>query len=176
MWRTRCPAPAPGGRGGESLRTPGDVREAYDRYGGELFDFLFGELADRRLAEDAVQETFVRAWRTGRRFDPARGSLRAWLFAIARAGMAAGGVRPDGGQHSHGPDAFDRLLADIQIDEALRRLSPEHRQTVTEVRCHGRTCAELAASLGLPTTVIRTRLHYGVRVLRLVLEEHGWLV
>src|SRR5262249_54615278 len=61
-----------------------DVREAYAAYSGELYGFALRSLNDAGLAEEAVQETFVRAWRAGERFDPRIGSLRTWLFAILR--------------------------------------------------------------------------------------------
>src|SRR6478735_2636217 len=61
-----------------------DVREAYAAHSGELYGFATRSLGDAGLAEEAVQETFVRAWRAGERFDPGIGSLRTWLFAILR--------------------------------------------------------------------------------------------
>src|SRR5690348_1934778 len=84
-----------------------DVREAYAAHSGELYGFAVRSLGDAGLAEEAVQETFVRAWRAGDRFDPKIGSLRTWLFAIlrnvvidlgraraVRPGVAEGGVEP----------------------------------------------------------------------------------
>ena len=59
-----------------------DVREAYSAHGPELYGFAVRSLGDAGLAEEAVQETFLRAWRAGERFDPQIGSLRTWLFAI----------------------------------------------------------------------------------------------
>ena len=61
-----------------------DVREAYSAHGSELYGFAVRSLGDSGLAEEAVQETFLRAWRAGERFDPQIGSLRTWLFAILR--------------------------------------------------------------------------------------------
>ena len=61
-----------------------DVREAYAAHAGELYGFAMRSLGDPGLAEEAVQETFLRAWRAGERFDPQIGSLRTWLFAILR--------------------------------------------------------------------------------------------
>ncbi|WP_308284292.1 sigma factor-like helix-turn-helix DNA-binding protein [Streptomyces buecherae] len=72
-------------------------------------------------------------------------------------------------------DAVDQLLERVQLGEALRRLSPEHREAVVEVYFGGRTCAELGAELGVPASTLRSRLYYGVRALRLILEENGWL-
>ena len=70
-----------------------DVREAYAAHSGELYGFAMRSLGDSGLAEEAVQETFVRAWRAGERFDPDIGSLRTWLFAILRKYQADGPSR-----------------------------------------------------------------------------------
>src|SRR4029453_15168586 len=61
-----------------------DVREAYAAHSGELYGFAVRSLGDAGLAEEAVQETFLRAWKAGERYDPEIGSLRTWLFAILR--------------------------------------------------------------------------------------------
>jgi RNA polymerase sigma-70 factor (ECF subfamily) len=166
----------------ESLRTEQNVQQAYERYAGELFGFALGVLGDRQLAEDVVQETFVKAWRAGGRFDPERGSLRTWLFAIARNNVADVARRRSTGMpvstesetEEPGGDPVDRLLTSIQVSAALDRLSPEHRQVVVEVHFHGRSCADLSRQLRLPASTVRSRLYYGVRALRLILEEHGW--
>ncbi len=60
------------------------LRAAYRAHGSELYGLAVRTLGDRGLAEEAVQETFLRAWHAADRFDPALGSLRTWLFAIAR--------------------------------------------------------------------------------------------
>ncbi|MFI6864996.1 sigma-70 family RNA polymerase sigma factor [Streptomyces sp. NPDC050421] len=163
------------------------MQAAYDLYGGELFGFAFKALEDRQLAEDVVQETFIRAWRSPRGFDPDQGSLRTWLFAIARNGVVDAvrrrRVREGPGfsswdavsESSSALDGVDQLLDRIQLGEALERLSPQHREAVVEVYFGGRTCAELGAEQGISASTMRSRLYYGVRSLRLVLEENGWL-
>ena len=67
-----------------ALGTEAGVREVYAAHGGELYRFALRSLNDRGLAEEAVQETFVRAWQAADRFDDNLGSLRTWLFAIIR--------------------------------------------------------------------------------------------
>jgi RNA polymerase sigma-70 factor (ECF subfamily) len=155
------------------------MRTAINAYSGEMFGFAQRALGDRGLAEDAVQETFVRAWRATRRFDPALGSQRTWLFAILR------NVVIDATRHRtavptavHADDAIedqiDELLRSWVIEEALRRLTVEHRRAVVDVAYKGRPAADLADELGVPESTIRTRLFYGLKALRLALDEMGW--
>ena len=53
-------------------------------YAGELFGFALNALGERGIAEELVQEVFTRAWRHAERYDPERGSVRTWLYQIAR--------------------------------------------------------------------------------------------
>ncbi len=169
----------------ETLRTERDVEAAYGRYGGELLGFAVNALADRELAEEVLQETFIGAWRSADQFDPSRASLRTWLFAIARNRVVdavrrrkvrAGGIDVERVASSdQSADPIDHLLINIQVSEALRRLTPEHREVVVEVYYLGRTCADLADEKGIPAATMRSRLYYGMRALRLILEQNGWL-
>jgi len=155
------------------------MRTAINAYSGEMFGFAQRALADRGLAEDAVQETFIRAWRATRRFDPALGSQRTWLFAILRNVVIDASRRrtavPTATRADDAiEDQIDELLRSWVIDEALRRLTAEHRQAVIEVAYQGRPAAELADELGVPESTVRTRLFYGLKALRLPLDELGW--
>ena len=73
-----------------------------------------------------------------------------------------------------GPDALDRALEEWQVAEALRTLSTPHRQAIVETYYRGRSVAEAAAALGVPPGTIKSRLYYGLRAMRLALEERGW--
>ena len=66
------------------LRTEAGIRHAWLAHGPELRAFAFRRLGDRGLAEDALQETFLRAWRKPTTSMPTRGSVRTWLYAIMR--------------------------------------------------------------------------------------------
>ena len=157
-----------------------DVREAYAAHSGELYGFALRSLADAGLAEEAVQETFVRAWRAGERFDPQLGSLRTWLFAIlrnvvidlgraraVRPTVAEGGVEPS-------VEPFEQALSAWQIEEAMRRIGEEHRRVIFETYYRGRPYAEVAEELGIPEGTVKSRVYYGLRALRVVLEEMGY--
>jgi RNA polymerase sigma-70 factor (ECF subfamily) len=165
------------------------LRAAYDAHGPELYRFARRSLGDGALAEDAVQEAFVRAWRASASYDPARASQRTWLFAILRnvvidmvrarrsrppldprAG-GAGGVEPtEGGAE----DGIDQLLTAWQVEEALAGLGDDHRRALVEVHWRGRPYAEVASELGVPEGTVKSRVYYGLRAMRDALEAQGW--
>jgi RNA polymerase sigma-70 factor, ECF subfamily len=157
-----------------------DVRQAYAAHAAELYGFAVRSLGDPGLAEEAVQETFLRAWRAGERFDPEIGSLRTWLFAIlrnvvvdlararaARPRVAEGGTEPS-------VEPFDEALLTWQIEEAMRRIGDQHRRVLVEAYYRGRPYAEVAEELGIPEGTVKSRVYYGLRALRIVLEEMGY--
>jgi RNA polymerase sigma-70 factor (ECF subfamily) len=158
------------------------VRDAYAAHGTELFRFARRALGDTGLAEEAVQETFVRAWRAARSYDPARASQRTWLFAILRNVVIdlarARRVRPVladvDGTPSITDDGIDAALTAWQVDAALAELGGDHRRALVEVHWRGRPYAEVAAELGIPEGTVKSRVYHGLRALRRALEAQGW--
>jgi RNA polymerase sigma-70 factor, ECF subfamily len=160
------------------------VRSVYAAHGGELYRFALSALDDPGAAEEAVQETFVRAWRHADRFDPDIGTLRTWLFAIARnvvidmararAVRPARPVAPDTGHEAVTADYADQVLRAWQVEEALSRLSAQHRQAIIETYYRQRPYAEVAAEIGVPVGTLRSRVFYGLKSLRVILDELGW--
>jgi RNA polymerase sigma-70 factor (ECF subfamily) len=154
-------------------------------HGDELLRVAHRALRDRGLAEDAVQETFVRAWRAAERYDPERASARTWLFSILRNVVIdlhrASAARPqtaDGQEPAidspDGVDAYERALLAWQVEEALAQLRPEHRDALVEVYYRGRPYAEVAASLGIAVGTVKSRVFYALRAMRDALDEMGW--
>jgi RNA polymerase sigma-70 factor (ECF subfamily) len=157
-----------------------DVREAYAAHAAELYGFAVRSLGDPGLAEEAVQETFLRAWRAGERFDPEIGSLRTWLFAILRNVVVdlarARAARPRVAESGAEPvvEPFDEALLAWQIEEAMRRIGEQHRRVLVETYYRGRPYGEVAEELGIPEGTVKSRVYYGLRALRVVLEEMGY--
>lgn len=162
------------------------LRSAYDAHGGELYRFARRALGDSGQAEDAVQETFVRAWRASDRYDPARASQRTWLFAIlrnvvidqVRARRSRPPVASDGDEAERTPDvtedAIDHVLTGWQVEAALGAVAEEQRRALVEVHWLGRPYADVAADLGVPEGTVKSRVYYGLRAMRTALEAGGW--
>ncbi|GAB7192539.1 sigma-70 family RNA polymerase sigma factor [Kineococcus sp. NUM-3379] len=179
--------PAPRTEVVSSLRDEQDVARAYDAYGAELYRFVLRFLRDPGAAQDVVQETFLRAWRAADRYDPSRASVRVWLFAIARHTvldhLRAAGVRPwqatlpgEAGVESAAAPAEDHsehLVRGWVVEEALSRLSDEHRSAIVETYLKDRPYAELADQYGVPVGTVRSRVFYGLKALRAAMREMG---
>lgn len=164
-----------------SLRS---VRALHDAYGGALYVFAWRRLQDRQAAQEVVQDTLVRAWQHADAFDPDRGSASTWLFAIARNlvidHLRRRSARPDvitlpdveEPLAETEPD-IDRMLETWQVAEALADLSDAHREAILACYYQGYTVTEAATRLGIPPGTVKSRLFYGLRELRLHLEERG---
>jgi RNA polymerase sigma-70 factor (ECF subfamily) len=157
-----------------------DVREAYAAHAGELYGFATRSLGDSGLAEEAVQETFLRAWRAGKRFDPEIGSLRTWLFAILRNVVIdlgrARAARPTvvEGEAEPSVEPIEESLLAWQVEEAMRRIGDQHREILVQTYYRGRPYAEVSAELGIPVGTVKSRVYYALRALRIALEEMGY--
>lgn len=175
---------------GEEPRRPGPTDMTTDEFGlraaflahsGELVGFARRALGDAQLAEEAAQETFVRAWQHRERFDPSLGSMRTWLFAIERRlvidlarSRAIRRTEPLSPDTAEVEDGIARAMQAWQVEEAIRRLRDEHRHVLVEIYYRGRPSRSVADELGIPDGTVRSRLFYALKALKLVLEEMGW--
>jgi RNA polymerase sigma-70 factor (ECF subfamily) len=158
-----------------------ELEAAYASHRAELLGFARRSLGDSELAEDAVQETFARAWRSRQRFNPSLGAMRTWLFAIerhivvdfARLRRARPTYELDH-ELASPTDPIEAALLSALVEEALRTLAPPHRQAIVEIYFRGRSSRELAGELGLPEGTVRSRLFYALRALRQGLADRGW--
>jgi RNA polymerase sigma-70 factor (ECF subfamily) len=168
----------------DGLETADEVglQKAFLAHGGELLGFARRSLYSSVNAEDAVQETFARAWRSRARFDPSLGSLRTWLFTIERRVIIDIGthqtkietVPMDQGEEPAAEDRLETAMLGWQMESALERLDPEHRMIITELYFNGRSGREVAELFAIPEGTVRSRTFYALRMLRLLFEEAGW--
>ncbi|MBM7782605.1 sigma-70 family RNA polymerase sigma factor [Arthrobacter tumbae] len=158
-----------------------DVHQAFAEHARAIYGFALNSVRDAAMAEDCVQETFVRAWRSRGSYSSSRGSERSWLFAIAR-NVVVDEIRARARRPA--PMTDDRIeVASAAVAEAdaiddritlysgLAQLSQEHRDVIVAVQLEGRTYQQLHERSGVPVATLRTRMYYGLKALRETLGE-----
>jgi RNA polymerase sigma-70 factor (ECF subfamily) len=157
------------------------LRALHDEHAPALWRYVVSLTGDAAQAEDIVQETLLRAWRKPSVLDQSETSARAWLFTVAR-NLVIDGARS--ARHTHeittdtlpdapGDDDTDARLDAWLVADALASLSLEHRSVIVHAYYGGRSTAEIARQLDIPEGTVKSRMHYGLRALRLALQEKG---
>ena len=140
------------------------VRAIYQRYSGAMFAVAMSMLRDRELAAECVQQTFVRAWRASKSFDPGR-ELRPWLATITRR-VAVDIYRREARSRSEPraevdetvvPIAFERTWEAFEVRAALDQLPDDEREVVRLAHFDGLTHSEIAEQLGVPVGTVKSR-------------------
>ncbi|QAY60950.1 sigma-70 family RNA polymerase sigma factor [Microbacterium protaetiae] len=153
----------------------------YEAHARPVWRYVVSLTGDRSGADDIVQETLLRAWRSPRILAQDPATARAWMITVARH-LVVDDVRSARHRHERQvadppdrqvADDTERLLEAILIEEALRTLSAEHRAVIIAAYYGGRSVAQTAAELEIPEGTVKSRLHYGLRALRLALQEKG---
>jgi RNA polymerase sigma-70 factor (ECF subfamily) len=156
------------------------LEELYRRYAPRLYGYGVRLLGDRDLAEELVQETFVRLWRTAASYDRGRGSVAAFVFTIARHLAIDLWRRPSSRPFDPEPeevgepvDRVESVVTALAVRDAMRDLSVAHREVLELTYRSGLRQSEIADVLGLPLGTVKTRTYYALRALKLALQERG---
>lgn len=154
------------------------VESIYREHGPALRRFVVSASRDPQFAEDVVQETVLRVWQHAPQIN---GSLRSYLYRTARNIMIdnyrRAQRRPESLDSSPDPaevmEKVDDLLNRVLIEEALLRLSKEHRDVLVALHYRRFTVNETAVQLNIPSGTVKSRAYYAVRALRTILDEMG---
>ncbi|MBL0886269.1 sigma-70 family RNA polymerase sigma factor [Myceligenerans indicum] len=160
------------------------LRDLHDRHAAAVWRYVVRLTGTTTGADDIVQETLLRAWRSPRlaRKDP--DAARAWMLTVAR-NLVIDDARSARRRHETvveslpdhdgggAGDRTDELFDAILVAEALGDLTEDHRAVIAHAYFGGRSTAELAELLDVPEGTVKSRLHYGLRALRLALQERG---
>jgi RNA polymerase sigma-70 factor (ECF subfamily) len=157
------------------------LRALHDEHAPALRRYVISLTGSTLQADDIVQETLLRAWRKPAVLDQSETSARAWLFTVAH-NLVIDGIRSAKSTHEIATDEVPDVARDDDIDarfdawlvaDALTALSAEHRAVIVHAYYGGRSTHEIARELDIPEGTVKSRLHYGLRALRLALQEKG---
>ncbi|MEU6355681.1 sigma-70 family RNA polymerase sigma factor [Streptomyces sp. NPDC047072] len=162
--------------------TSGQVDDLIEEHRTALLAYARKLLTDHHLAEDIVQEAFIKAWRHAERLRGQEGSMRGWLLKVTRNliidRMRSAQARRETLTHDSPdtalPDQTESLLLSLDVVSLLRDLSPEHQEALVLIYVYGRTVNEVSHILGIPPGTVKSRQHYALRGLRKTHAGHYW--
>jgi RNA polymerase sigma factor (sigma-70 family) len=159
------------------------LAELYDRFGRVAYGLALRILRDEALAEDAVQDAFLTAWRRADTFMPERAKASTWLLTLVHR-RAVDLVRREERRRTEpietaGERAGDGPAEDVvwlryereRVQAALRQLPDQQREALELAYYGGFTQSELAERLGQPVGTIKSRMFSGLGRLRDLLAE-----
>ena len=152
------------------------MEELYDRYGRLAYSVILRMVRDAGIAEDLVQETFIRVWNRVQFYDASKGAIGPWLLAIARY-RAIDYLRS---VRSRDYVAYDEAEADRRsltaeaaafengrrVRAAMRKLVPNHLRVIEMAYFEGLSQLEVAERMGAPLGTVKSWVRMALRSLR----------
>ncbi len=161
------------------------VGELYDAYSGALFGVVLRIVQSRELAEQVLQDTFLKAWRNFASYDASKGRLFTWLVNIAR-NTAIDATRTAHFQHYRKTESLENLVHrpggdalnpdHLGVRDVVNRLDEKYRTLIELIYFQGYTQEEAAEATGIPLGTIKTRLRYAMGELRQIFGEQNSIV
>lgn len=166
---------------------PEAYRALFARYAPSVVGYMRRRGLSPEAAEEITQDVMLSVWRKAEHYDVRKAPLRTWVFAIARNRFIdqlrrSARPMPDPSdpcwvETMHEPSGPERQVVEqrreAQLQQALAKLSPEHRAALTSLYIEGRTNAETASELGVPVGTVKSRARRALAALRGQLEEGG---
>jgi len=168
-------------------KDPAAFEVLYDRHGGAAYSLAHRILGSPEAAEDVTQEAFLSIWRSGARFDSARGSVRSWTLGVVRnrsidalrrqSGKAPklnfdddAALEAQPAQELTDSEAIRRETAS-RVRGAIKELPEEQSEVIGLAYFGGFTHSEIASMLSMPLGTVKGRMRLGLEKIRLSLAE-----
>lgn len=152
----------------------------YDQYGASLFGLVLRIVGDRELAENVLQDTFVKIWKSGNSFDPEKAGIFIWMQRIAR-NTAIDATRSAYFKQRAETTNTDQLVYmkeenpfnpdHVGLRDTLGKLEEKYRVVIEKAYFEGYTHQEIEEELGVPLGTVKTRMRQGMLLLRQYLTE-----
>lgn len=150
----------------------------YDMYGGPLFGVIRRIITDESLANDVLQETFIKAWNNFDRYDESRAQLFTWLYTIARNAALDQIKKSKNNMTTDIQTALEDVslstgmnIDTIDMQTKLDTLSPKYRDVIYALFFKGYSQREWSEQTGIPLGTIKSRLSIGLRDLKKIFDD-----
>ena len=152
----------------------------YDRYAAAMYGVIKKVVTDDAIAEDLMQEAFLKVWKAGAQYDASKGRLFTWLINVAR-NTAIDYLRSKRYKESIQTDELDvyspvtervtTAVDHIGLKDVLSTLKPEQQEVLDLLYFNGLTQEQAAEELGIPLGTVKTRARTAIQVLRKILID-----
>src|SRR5947209_3459944 len=152
----------------------------YDMYAAALYGVIYRIVRSESVAEDVLQETFVRIWKNVASYDGSKGRLFTWLINIAR-NLAIDKIKSKDFRNSKKNLELENIVHDVEsqtqtsyntdhigLKDLLEKLNSDQRQIVNLIYFQGYTQSEVAETLGVPLGTVKTRLRSAISFFRTI--------
>ena len=152
----------------------------YDRFSGALYGIILTRVSDAGMAENLLQDVFVKAWRRRELYDPSKGRIFTWLFNITRSicidylrskahKQAKASVLSDDLSEVVPGKQTDRFPTDgIGVREMVSNLRTEEKEVIELMYFKGFTQREIANLMNIPLGTVKTRMRRAIKNLRAI--------
>lgn len=150
----------------------------YDNYSKVLYGIILKIVHSEELAEDVLQDSFVKIWRNAASYDSSKGTLFTWILNVAR-NTAIDRIRSQEYKHSSkiqpidnnvhivsGESTTQTQVEHIGLEKVVADLKPEQRIIIDYIYFKGFTQAEVAETLNIPLGTVKTRVKSAINRLR----------
>lgn len=152
-------------------------KDVYERTSAKLYGVILRIVKGPELANDVLQDSYLRIWQKASTYDPASGRPMTWMIAIARY-AAIDLVRKRGKNAQHieielpgtAEDPERQVIVKDQLGRCLGRLARPQLECVVLAYCNGYSREELAHHFSVQVPTIKTRLRHALNALRTCLE------
>lgn len=148
----------------------------YDHYSKALFAIIYQVVPQQELAEDVLQEVFVKIWQNVQMYDSSKGRLYTWMLNIARNSAIDRTRSKDFNRQAktteltdnvyEGKDGVHSRIDDIGLKKTMERLPEDNRRLLELSYFQGYTQDEIAKMLGIPLGTVKTRIRSTLLQLR----------
>lgn len=151
----------------------------YDRWSGPIYGLALSICKEETMAQDVLQETFLKVWSVADKYDPSKAKLFTWIYQIARhksidALRSSKSKRIENIQSASSVVSSEDsgvLLAKNELTSHIAKLDPKYRAVLQSLYFEGMTQQEMSDETGIALGTIKSRLRIALRELRAIYQE-----